>query len=172
MSFQIASFDIGIKNFAVCVAMVTPVSHSLKITHLALYDLSKSDSPYHAMTQVLDSIGFNEVSVILVEKQMTTNKIAIRLAQHCLSYFLILYGRFKTIIEYPSQNKTRLLGASFAERKTKKGRKDFCVRKAIEILEEMSDEKSLEIVRKAKKKDDLCDVICMVVAYRVSFKVI
>lgn len=140
---------------------------------------------FHNMTDVLDSYGdvWDKCSHFIIEKQMqfgkTINPMAMKLGQHCYSYFAIRYGRFKSIVEFPAYHKTQVLGAAkIAGRKTKTGRtsyksidkparKKWCIAKALEIMTEREDVSSAEKIRKSKKKDDLCDVICQLQAWKI-----
>jgi hypothetical protein len=140
---------------------------------------------FHNMTAVLDSHGdiWDKCSHFIIEKQMQfgrqTNPMAMKLGQHCYSYFAIRYGRFKEIIEFPAYHKTQVLGAEkIAGRKTKAGkisykaidkpaRKKWCIARAKEILIQRGDEDGLSLILKSKKKDDLCDVICQLQAWKI-----
>ena len=96
--------------------------------------------------------------------------MALKLGQHCYSYFSFMYSRFKNIIEFPAYHKTQVLGAQKIEKKTKTGkitykvidkpqRKKWSVVKAKEIFVERGDKEQLEILTKARKADDLADVV-------------
>jgi hypothetical protein len=140
---------------------------------------------FHNMTDVLDHYSeiWDKCSVFIVEKQMQfgrqINPMAIKLGQHCYSYFAFKYGRFKSILEFPAYHKTQVLGAAkiAGQKKTKAGkisyktidkpkRKKWCIEKAKEILELRNDQESLGIIKATKKKDDLCDVICQLQAWK------
>lgn len=169
----IASFDIGLKNFAFCIEDTDTTTLLYIQNHDLSKNISRQNNVYHAMTQLLDKHLdlWDKVDTILVEKQMfykhKPNTLAMRLSQHCLSYFMINFGTFKTIIEYPSQNKTRMLNATWEERKTKPNRKKFAIRKAREILLTRNDILSLAYIEGHTKKDDLSDVICQLEAYKI-----
>jgi hypothetical protein len=140
---------------------------------------------FHNMTEVLDRHRdvWDKCSTFIIEKQMqfgkTINPMAMKLGQHCYSYFAIRYGRFKNVVEFPAYHKTQVLGAAkIAGRKTKTGktsykaidkpaRKKWCIAKALEIMEARGDSVSVELIRKSKKKDDLCDVICQLQAWKI-----
>jgi len=141
---------------------------------------------FHNMTDVLDKYQeiWDQCSVFIIEKQMQfgkqINPMAMKLGQHCYSYFAFKYGRFKEIIEFPAYHKTQILGAAKIQnaKKTKSGknsykaidkptRKKWCIAKAIEILEKRDDQVSLDQIKKSKKKDDLCDVICQLQAWKI-----
>jgi len=141
---------------------------------------------FHNMTDVLDKYShvWDMCSVFIIEKQMQfgkhTNPMAMKLGQHCYSYFAFKYGRFKKIIEFPAYHKTQVLGAEkiAGNRKQKNGkisyktidkptRKKWCITKAKEILNLRGDKESLEQINISKKKDDLCDVVCQLQAWKI-----
>lgn len=133
---------------------------------------------FHNMNDVLDKhlSEFDKCSAFVIEAQMKTNNMATKLGQHCYSYFTFHYGRMKQIIEFPAYHKTQVLGApKVPGKKTKKGtfrwkamekpaRKKWAVEKAKEILTLRGELNVLETVKTARKKDDLCDVICQLKA--------
>lgn len=140
---------------------------------------------FHNMTDILDHYSeiWDKCSFFIVEKQMQfgrqINPMAMKLGQHCYSYFAFKYGRFKSILEFPAYHKTQVLGAAkiAGQKKTKAGkisyktidkpkRKKWCIEKAKEILELRNDQESLGIIKATKKKDDLCDVICQLQAWK------
>lgn len=119
------------------------------------------------LTAVLDKYKkyWDMCKFILIEKQMSfgrnkNNILALKIAQHCLSYFTFMYGKFKHLIEYPAYHKTQVLGAP--PKMLKPARKKWAVEKAVEILTERTYNRDiLEKINKAKKKDDMCDCILM-----------
>ncbi len=122
-----------------------------------------------ALTDVLDRYTslWDECNVILIEKQMgfgkQHNTLGLRIAQHCLSYFLIRYYKFKEIVEYPAYNKTQILGAP--KGLSKPERKKWAIMKAREI---MRSPEALEKWESFKKKDDVSDCVCMCFSYLIS----
>lgn len=125
---------------------------------------------------------WDNCNVFVVEEQMSfgkkQNKNACKLAQHCQSYFMFYYCKFKPVVEFPAYHKTQVLGAPKIEKVTKKGkktykamekreRKKWAVIKAKQILELRNDSVNLEHFQNKKKKkgvkklklDDLSD--CM-----------
>lgn len=135
---------------------------------------------YCNMTSVLSrhNAEWDTCDVFLIEQQMSfggggrgkgvINGMAIRLGQHCFSYFSIRYGIAKTIIEYPSYNKTQLLGAPKKMKKT--DRKKWACEMAAHIMSlrdlEDKDDK-FAFFLDSKKQDDLADVVCMTQAYKM-----
>jgi hypothetical protein len=68
---------------------------------------------YLGLTMILDKFIclWDKVDIFLIEQQMAygrnkANIQALRLSQHCLSYFFTIYGSFREIIEWPSTHKT------------------------------------------------------------------
>ena len=138
---------------------------------------------YYNMINVLDKFSeyWDTCDKIIIEKQMAfgvqNNIMAIRLGQHCWSYFACKYGRDKELIEFPAYHKTQLLGAEKVEVKSKKGiryksmtkpkRKKWCIQKAMHIFTIRDDKETLDKMKKTKKKDDLSDVLCQLQAYKI-----
>jgi hypothetical protein len=117
---------------------------------------------------------------VVIEQQMSFGKkinlIAIKIAQHCASYFIMKYPNIN-IIEFPSYHKTQVLGAEKEVKKTKRGnpkfvsmskpkRKKWAVNTCKEILENKGDLVSLERINKSKKKDDLADTYLQLQAFK------
>lgn len=157
-------------------------------------DSSKQDKKYfdqnilHNLTNMLDkhSHVWDKCSIFLVEQQMSFGKKinlkAIKIGQHTQSYFLFRYGKFKKVIEFPSYNKTCILGSEKVEKgKTKAGkikyrnidkpqRKKWTVVKAKEIFTIRGEtEHILFSSKRGIKKDDLADVVCQLAAFKYLF---
>ena len=104
--------------------------------------------------------------------------MALKLAQHCESYFINKYGRCdKQIIEFPAYHKTQILGCEKIEKKTKSGkisykaiekgdRKKWNIEMCSSILIERDDFETLSEIISMKKKDDVSDVICQLQAFK------
>ena len=136
---------------------------------------------FHNMIDIMDQYVeyWDKCSIILIEEQMhfgkKLNLMAVKLAQHCYSYFTFKYGRYKPIIEFPAYHKTQVLGAykivgkPYKNGRTrykameKPARKKWAVEKALEILKMRGE---TEIISKSKKKDDLADTFLMINAYK------
>ena len=58
---------------------------------------------------------FNDVNIILIEKQLKINGIASVIMHHIHSWMMINFRDFKKTILYPPKNKTRILGAALKE---------------------------------------------------------
>ena len=132
---------------------------------------------FHNMTDVLDQYKqyWNKTDIFVVEQQMSfgknRNTMALKLGQHCYSYFAINYSRFKQLLEFPAYHKTQVLGAPKNMVKNKKGkirwkvldktaRKKWAVEKAMNILAGRDDFKGMSDISSKGKKDDYADTLC------------
>jgi hypothetical protein len=140
---------------------------------------------FHNMTDLLDEHKeyWDRCDTFIIEQQMSfgrnkINTMALKLGQHCFSYFALNYGRFKNIVEYPSYNKTQILGSEKTEKRTKTGkvsykaidkpaRKKWSIKKAMDILEMRNDEENLKLMKVSKKKDDLADTLCQLQSWKI-----
>jgi hypothetical protein len=133
------------------------------------------------MVDVLDKYEeyWENVDIIVVERQMSfrkkVNTMALKLGQHCESYFINKYGREKKIIEFEAYNKTHVLGAEKLLSKTGKkqyknmgdyARKKWAIEEAFSILSMRDDYETMSEIGSIKKKDDLCDTIIQLQAFK------
>jgi len=111
---------------------------------------------------------WNQCTTFIIEQQMSfgkkRNTNALKLGQHCYSYFTFQYAQFKTIVEFPAYYKTQVLGAP--KKLTKPDRKRWAVEKAMEILTERQDINTLQLVTSRKKADDLSDTLLHIQAFK------
>lgn len=138
------------------------------------------------MINILDSYSDNWVQcdAFIIEEQMSFgkkfNRMAMKLGQHCYSYFAVKFGKEKNITEFPAYHKTQVLGAPQTRGKllkksgkykwktmSKPQRKKWSIKKATEILKNRGEESILKNLRTVKKKDDLADVLTQLQAYKV-----
>ena len=126
------------------------------------------------LTDLLDrhKSYFDQCSTIIIEQQMSfgarINTMAIKIAQHTYSYFLFRYRDTKKIIEFPSYNKTQILGAPGGLEKPK--RKKWAIEKADEIWTLRGDLGTSMFVGSKKKKDDMSDCLLHVLSYIITDK--
>jgi hypothetical protein len=127
---------------------------------------------YLVLTENLNKFNkiWDTVDIFLIEQQMAygnrkSNIQALRLSQHCLSYFYTIYGNFKHIEEFSSNHKTRILGCPMIMRKKHITRKKFAVELATKILSQRGEHQK-ELLSKFKKKDDIADCILMIQAFK------
>lgn len=139
---------------------------------------------YHNMIEALDQYAefWDTCEAFIIEEQMSfgkkLNKMAVKLGQHCYSYFTFKYGRFKQVLEFPAYHKTQILGAPKVEGKpyksgkkrwvamSKPQRKKWSIKQAVEILENRGEEDILNNMKTVKKKDDLADVLTQLTAFK------
>ncbi len=140
---------------------------------------------FHTMTDVLDEYleYWEKCEAFVVEMQMSFRGVynvkALKLGQHCLSYFALKFGREKYMIEYPAFHKTEVLGAQKIHKGvTKKGvttyksmdkpaRKKWSVAKACEILEMRGEDDTLSGLTSKAKRDDLADTLLQLLSWKV-----
>ena len=76
------------------------------------------------MTKLLDEYAdeWNKCDRFIIEEQLSFGTLLnIKLAQHCWSYFSIKYGD-KIVLNFPSSNKTQILGAPKNKKILKSGK--------------------------------------------------
>ena len=136
---------------------------------------SLDDSILVNMYKVLDSHSeqFVKCSIVIIEQQMSfgsnkINTVALKLAQHCRSYFIFKYQGKKEIIEFPAYHKTQVMGAGKVNGKamSKPERKKWSVEKMVDIFLERGDIASIDEISNEKKKDDLADVFVQLQAFK------
>jgi hypothetical protein len=176
---MIVSFDIGKKNFAFVVEEENDENDEKngKIILFKNLDLTIDTNKklyldpkiFHNMYTELEKYTsfWEKCNVILIEKQMSfrgkRNTMALKLGQHCYSYFVFKYGTTKKIIEFPAYHKTQVLGAP--KKQTKNQRKKWAIEKAQSILAQRGDYENLVAIFHERKLDDICDCILMNIAY-------
>jgi hypothetical protein len=138
---------------------------------------------FHNLTYILDEYKkiWNVCEYIIIEQQMSfgkkINTMALKIGQHCYSYFLFNYGKFKTVIEFPAYFKTQTLGACKILKVQKNGkktykaidkpaRKKWSIDKALNIISDRNDVETLSLLTSKKKKDDLADVLCQCQSFK------
>jgi hypothetical protein len=125
----------------------------------------------YELTSILDKFKpfWDKCRYIVIEEQMSFgakhNTMAIKIAQHCQSYFIFNYFKFKEIIMFPSYHKTKVLGS--LKGITKPQRKTWSVKLVTEFLEHILYSTQNDIYKKEKKKDDLSDCMLMVFAFLI-----
>jgi len=185
---QLVAFDIGKKNFAFviysCDESSTCIEDFYKKGRVVFYkniDLtydckqSRYLDPklYNNMYTELDKYinYWNNCDIILIEQQMSFgrnryNTMALKLGQHCYSYFVFKYMNSitpKKIIEFPAYHKTQVLNAP--KKMTKPQRKNWSVEWAFHLLHMSDDHYFLHFFLEESKKDDIADCLLMCVAY-------
>lgn len=110
---------------------------------------------------------WDKCDVFIIEQQMSFGKnkyntMALKLGQHCYSYFISYYRDSKQIIEYPAYLKTQTLGAP--KKLTKPQRKKWAVEK-LDYISNLRQCNKLLNIKTKKKKDDMADCLLMNISY-------
>lgn len=168
----------------VCSNGRTILHKNLDLTKNCDKKLTLDPQTFHNMNDTLDEYieYFDDCIAIIIEQQMSfgkgkNNPMAMKLGQHCYSYFTFKYGPHKAIIEFPAYHKTQILGAPKVKGKpTKKGfrwkamdkkaRKKWSVDKAVEILTSRGEMNVLSGLTTVRKKDDLADTLTQLQAFK------
>jgi hypothetical protein len=135
------------------------------------------------MIKILDNYKeyWDTCKYFIIEQQMcfqnVRNVMAVKLGQHCFSYFCIKHGAGTNVIEFPAYHKTKVLGAPKVKgdkvykngncnwkAMTKPNRKKWAIHKATSILNNR-EESNLMISH--KKKDDLADTLIQLQAFKI-----
>lgn len=169
----------------VCMNGRTVLHKNLDLTENCDPKAKLDPETYHNMIDALNEYKeyWDKCSAFVIEEQMSfgakINKMAVKLGQHCYSYFTFLYGRQKHYIEFRAFYKTQILGAEkgISDKPYKSGkpryvamkkpqRKKWSVQKATEILEGRDELAVLENLSSKAKKDDLADTLCQLQAFK------
>lgn len=156
---------------------------NLDLTYDCKTDKKLEIQIFYNMTEELNFFTkyWEKCDYFLIEQQMAFGKkmnlMAVKLAQHCYSYFSIFH-KGKEIIEFPAYNKTQILGAEKVKGKAYKSgkvrykamekpkRKKWAIEKAMEIFERRDDISVVEKILDSKKKDDLADTFLQIQAWK------
>ena len=129
------------------------------------------------MYDVLDDYSelFDTCNGVIIEQQMqffgrgnsARNIIAVKLAQHCHSYFIHKYRETIPVAEFPAFHKTQVLAAPL--NLNKYHRKKWAVVQAKDILKMRKDEEGYRIISiiHGDKADDVSDVIVQAQAFKI-----
>ncbi len=121
---------------------------------------------------------WDSCSFVVVEQQMNTrfkkNTSAQHIQHHIQSWFIFNYRDFKPFINYPSSNKSQILGAPWkVEKKGKLVKKDKPQLKkwaedlGLNILEAREDNKNYGSVLGLTKRDDVMDALIQLQSFKV-----
>ena len=138
---------------------------------------------YYNLVKILDNYKeyWDTCKYFIIEQQMcfqnVRNVMAVKIGQHCFSYFCIKHGRGDNVIEFPAYHKTKVLGAPKIKGNkiykngnhnwksmTKPNRKKWAIQIATSILEKRK-EANLMILH--KKKDDFADTLVQLQAFKI-----
>ena len=177
---KVISIDPGIRNLALRVEtrgitssnypIKTIIFEKLKITEEDRRLEGNNDQLYFLMTQFLDKYReiFKTSDMLIIERQLPINYKAVRISQHIITYFLILFKDrmplLPVVYEVDPKLKGRELGAS--KHLNERGIKQWSIDYAKSVLVKRQDYEALKILEKNKSKsDDLADVVTQANAF-------
>lgn len=177
---KVISIDPGIRNLALRVEsrgirtdehpIKTIVFEKLRITDEERKLVGNVDQLFFLITNFLDKYReiFLTCDMLLIERQLPINYKAVRISQHIITYFLILFKNLTPslplIYEVDPKLKGRELGAD--SHLNERGIKFWAVTEAKSLLTKRKDYEGLAILQKNKaKSDDLADALIMSEAF-------
>ena len=174
----VTSIDPGIVNCGVYVNCIDLKTNEKKSLYLSKLEFNKEDNHYVSCIKILIDLEekygyFSSSHYIIIESQMAISYSNTRMGQHLITFFMTYLrnkGNRPIIIEFNSQSKTRLLGCPKGLKKPEY--KVWCKDKALELLKSRNSEyeqKFINCLEKAKKKDDMGDAICQAEAWITVF---
>lgn len=146
------------------------INHESKMTKKAMTNIILSKHKNNGKTKpkdlglslfkIMDSYKYfwDKCSIFLIERQMTSNRQALKLSHYLEAYLKICYP-LRKILNYNASTKTKKLGA--INLKTKKDRKEWTIKYTLELLKD----DNLKYFTSLSKKDDVADVVCMIESY-------
>lgn len=172
--YKFISIDPALKNFAIRVEL-RPVREGEGRWDVLLYERVALQA-HQEKQRIVDCINalseylerhralFADADVVLIEEQMAENYKCVRISQHALTWFLTApETRNATVCEVSPMLKGRQLGAVSGW--PQKQLKAWAVERATALFTERGDSKSLALLAKQKKKDDLADTVCQIEAF-------
>jgi hypothetical protein len=170
----IASFDIGIHNFAY---FVYDMQTNTTLLH-GVCAFDTTNTLYHVSTW-LDA-EWNSVlhkcDYIAIEQQLPVNHVATKISYHVYSSLVEKFVRkghmysdaFQRVYLFNSIHKTRIFGAP--KGMTKPMRKKWCIERAMSILQHLGQTECYSDIWAMTKRDDVCDAVCQLFAFVKYYK--
>jgi len=169
-SIIIVSIDPGIKNCGVYIFKYNMLNGRKRSLYLARLQFNQEENNHYISSikkfEALENKShiLSRSHYIVIEKQMAISTQNTRMGQHLITFFCTFLrnkGKRPIIMEFSNQAKTKLLKCP--SKMKKPDYKKWCHRKAVELLESRDneeEEKYIERLTVAKKKDDMGDAIC------------
>lgn len=150
-------------DFSSVIDQIFSIGSSILLQNNTLSD--KTHDAMYKMTELLDRYDefWKQCDICLIERQMKVNTSAMKLAQHCWSYFSIKYPNIR-IVEFPAYHKTQVLGMPKSLRKQKK---TWTVEMALAVFQLREDTDIIQLIEQFRKQDDLGDTVCQLQAYKI-----
>jgi len=173
--YLVVSCDPAIRNMAIRIEkrFKNPLNNTcgdIILIETDKVDLLEKDnkSRYELLYDFLDKFReiFKDVHIFIIERQLPKNFEAVKMSQHIISYFLNMRheSRIKNyvVMDVNSQNKGKQLGVP--QKCKDYWLKRWSIVRAEELFKIRKDERSLEILKNNRKKDDIADVAIQIEA--------
>lgn len=174
---QILAFDVGLKNFAYCLARTDGEIRQLRVVDLGARK-GNTQAVMDAVIEVLDSIAFTELDLevpllVLIEQQMTSIMKCVQTVIHAFFKMASRYhGLEVTTRTFSARHKLALMSrypdyqpserAQAAPTQYQKNKMDSIHFATWLLTEKTKDEATLQKLQAYKKKDDAADAYLMV----------
>jgi hypothetical protein len=183
-TIQVATFDIGYRNFSFYVEKFKPneirklktidkiekcgIPIAWERATLLQPDIKgemRNQQMFINITEYLDTFNdlWKNCSAFMLERQLKINPLAKKIEQHVYSYFTIKYP-FKITMDMPASCKSKAYGLNFKGKKNML--KKWSVNHCKQLLSERNLHKWLIKLINEKKKDDLSDTFLMLQAFK------
>ena len=190
---RIISFDIGVKNLAVCLLEKPIESENPSIIYWDVIVLSEEKKPnldsiaeslFTKLDDLIEKYGLPDI--VLIENQPALRNPTMKSVQICVySYYMLAKHRNDTqkpevmfisateklkvvLPKKPTENGSTEVVAEAVKPKTKMSyavRKKQSIQMALQLLETLGDVESLEKMKSHKKKDDMADSLLQAIAW-------
>jgi len=168
---SIVSIDPGYKNFCLRIEerpRYTDHVFPIRQVFCDVINIGEEVERYFNLTTWLNDNRslFNNIDIILIEKQMNDNTSVMRIAQHAMSWFYSYYfdrDIKAQIIEFCPKTKLRSLGCP--SNLNKRGYKEWITKWAEEEFRVRGDGESLNALLKTKKTDDISDTLAQIESF-------
>lgn len=170
---RIMSIDIGMKNFSFGIeerdCFNDPLGHpELNGNMVVLENLEMKSQ--QAVVELLDS--YHEIiktccGGIVIESQVRSNQICVKMQQHLVTYFMIVHPLLKVHL-FQARHKLRIFPPEEPDRvKTYRQRKQYSVTKSLELLQKRGELAIIDKLNAQPKKDDMADVFLQLQAFKI-----
>lgn len=149
-----ASFDIGSKHFAYCIASS---SHDVKTLRLVDLTAGKTNSVYENLLDILISEDWSAVTDVYIEQQCSRNVVAVKLAHSVWTWFRTTLD--PSHVRYVSAKKTPST-SSYAKRKRQS------VEESRQLFIESNRQDLIVYLDSLDKQDDVCDAYIQLIRSR------
>jgi len=168
-NITIVSIDPGIKNCGMYIEKINTKTDEKKSILLTRMQFDQSENYYTDSIKQFEKLEkkanlFSQAHYIIIEKQMAISYQNTRMGQHLITFFTTITrdkGNLPVVMEFSPKAKTKVLDCPPGMKKPEY--KKWCYHKAVDLLKKRDspdEQKFIDCIEIAKKKDDMGDTIC------------